>query len=240
MSAQLGFASYGLALAAGGLSTLSPCVLPLLPILVAGASGAHRRGPIALAAGLMLSFTALGLFITTLGSSLGLEARAVRLAGAALLIAFGALLLSRPLQRRFESATARLTGAAGSLLPRIQGDSLAGQFALGALLGVVWSPCVGPTLGVAITLAGQGQDLPQAALVMALYGLGASAPLIVLGSASREALGRLRGRLGSAGETGRVALGALVVLLGLGILTGFEERVEGWALDHAPQWLTNI
>ena len=240
MASEFGLAGYGLALAAGGLSTLSPCVLPLLPIVVAAASDVHRRGPLALAAGLTLSFATRGLSTAVLGASFGLDSRAVRLTGAALLIAFGALLLLRPLQRGFELATAGLASAAGSLLPRIQGDTLGGQFALGSLLGIVWSPCAGPTLGAAIVLAEQRQDLPHVALVMLLYGLGASVPLLVLGSVSRQAMARLRARLVNAGERGRAVLGTVLVLLGLAILTGAEERIEAWTLDHAPQWLVNI
>ena len=64
-------------------------------------------------------------------------------------------------------------------------SGLAGQFAVGLLLGAVWSPCVGPTLGAASLLASQGKDLPQVALTMVVFGIGAAVPLILLGLLSR-------------------------------------------------------
>jgi len=70
---SFGPTTYGLGLLAGALSTLSPCVLPLLPVLLAAAAGAHRWGALALGAGLALSFTLVGIFLATLGASLGLD-----------------------------------------------------------------------------------------------------------------------------------------------------------------------
>lgn len=88
----------GLALLAGVLSTLSPCVLPLLPVVIGTAIGEHRHGPLALAAGLALSFVAIGLFVATIGFAIGLDQEVFRSAAAVLLIAVGGLLLLPRLQ----------------------------------------------------------------------------------------------------------------------------------------------
>ncbi|BCB27381.1 hypothetical protein SKTS_22670 [Sulfurimicrobium lacus] len=168
---EFGLASYSLALAAGSLSTLSPCVLPLVPILLASAVAAHRLGPYALAGGLALSFTVVGVFVASLGAALGLDQGVFRLIAASLLIAFGVVLLSARLQERFAVATSGLSGAGNTLLASVSLNGLSGQFMLGLLLGIVWSPCVGPTLGAAVTLASQGQNLGQVTLLMALFGI---------------------------------------------------------------------
>jgi len=235
-----GPATYGLSLAAGGLSILSPCVLPLIPILLGTAVAAHRLGPYALAAGLALSFTLIGVLVSSLGNFIGLDQAVLRSVGAVLLIGFGLVLVSVRLQERFAGATSNLSNIGQKVLAGVSPDGLSGQFALGLLLGVVWSPCVGPTLGAAITLAGQGKDLGQVTLAMALFGIGAAAPLLVLGLISRQAMARVRGRLLSTGKVGKQALGGVMVLLGVMILSGADKLFEIWILNLAPSWLVDL
>jgi cytochrome c biogenesis protein CcdA len=237
---QFGLGTYGVSLAAGGLSTLSPCVLPLLPILIGSAVAAHRLGPWALAAGLTASFTVIGVALAAFGVVLGLDATTFRGAAAAMMILFGLVLLSPALQRRLAVATSGVSAAGHGLLASIALNGLSGQFILGLLLGVVWSPCVGPTLGAAVTLASQGERLAQVMLVMGLFGVGASAPLVVLGFVSREAVVRVRGRLLAAGRGGSRLLGGVMLALGAFILTGLDKRVEAGLLDLAPAWLVRL
>lgn len=89
----LGPASYGLGFMAGVVSILSPCVLPIAPIVVGSALAAHRWGPIVLALGLTVSFTAVGLFIATAGFAIGLDAEWFKTVAASLLVVFGLVLL---------------------------------------------------------------------------------------------------------------------------------------------------
>jgi cytochrome c biogenesis protein CcdA len=233
-------ATYGLGYLAGLLSTLSPCVLPLLPILIATAVSAHRLGPYALAAGLTLSFSLIGLFIATLGFSLGLDPAVFRQGAAVLLVGFSVLLLSPALQRRFATATSGIGAGGDRLLARFRLVGLGGQFGVGLMLGLIWSPCVGPTLGAASTLAAQGRQLPAIALLMLLFGLGAGTPLVVLGSLSRAAMLKLRGRLMVAGRRGKLVLGGVMLLLGAAILSGADKRFEAWVVDASPAWLTEL
>jgi cytochrome c-type biogenesis protein len=229
-SAALGFL-------AGVLSTLSPCVLPLIPIVLAAAASEHRAGPMALAAGVAISFTALGLFVATIGFSLGLDAGVFRSVGGVLLILIGLVLVTPVLQTQFATAA----GPAGAWIDnRFGGFSsggLGGQFALGLLLGAVWSPCVGPTLGAASLLAARGEDLGEVALVMAAFGIGAALPLLLLGMLSREALMRMRDRLLAGGRRGKMTLGALLLVLGISIVSGLDKRLEAVLVDNSPAWL---
>ncbi|MBS0445823.1 MAG: cytochrome c biogenesis protein CcdA [Proteobacteria bacterium] len=235
---DFGAGTYALGYAAGVLSTLSPCVLPLLPILLATAAARHRYGPIALGVGLTLSFATVGIVVGALGLAIG--GGVVRITAAVALTVFGVVLLSPALQQRFADAGNRLTASGEGVLARLQGSGWEGQFAVGLVLGLVWSPCVGPTLGAASTLAAQGQHLGQIGALMLIFGLGAATPLIVIGSVSREALARWRGRLRSASAGGNRVLGILFVLLGVAILTGWDKHLEAWALDHSPDWLTRL
>ncbi|MGA2341884.1 MAG: cytochrome c biogenesis CcdA family protein [Steroidobacteraceae bacterium] len=235
---NFGPATYGLGLAAGALSTLSPCVLPLVPVLVAAAVNAHRRGPWALGLGLALSFAIVGLALAAAGAAI--DPDILRTTGGVLLAVFGAILLIPPLSELFARAAGALGNSGHQLLARITLDGLPGQFLVGALLGIVWSPCVGPTLGAATTLASQGKDLGQISLLMLLFGIGAAAPLILLGSLSRTALMRLRGRLLLAGRYGKQLFGLGVLGLGLLIVSGTDKTLEAWILDRSPAWLTAV
>lgn len=237
---ELGLASYGLSFVAGSLSTLSPCVLPIVPILLGTAVAAHRLGPYVLAGGLALSFTVVGVLIASLGGAIGLDQAALRTGGALLLLAFGFILMLPQLQERFAVATSGVSGAGQDVLAKVTLDGLPGQFLLGLLLGIVWSPCVGPTLGAAITLASQGESLGQVTLLMALFGLGAGVPLVVLGLLSRQALMKVRNRLLMAGKFGKQILGGVMLLLGGLILSGADKLFEAWVLGHAPAWLVQL
>ena len=237
---NFGAGTYGLGIAAGALSTLSPCVLPLVPVLLASAVNAHRWGALALGGGLALSFALVGTFLATLGASLGLDPDTFRFVGAVILAAFGLILLIPKLQDAFAASTSRLSDSGGQLLARVSLDGLMGQFIVGCVLGVVWSPCVGPTLGAATTLASQGENLSQIAVLMVLFGVGAAAPLVLLGFLSRASLMKVRRRLLDVGKFGKRLLG--LVMLGLGVLiaTGADKSLEAWILDWTPDWLTAL
>lgn len=228
---------YSISFLAGVLSILSPCVLPLVPILVGTALNTHRYGPFALALGLAISFTVVGVFIATLGASLGIDQEVFRVIAAALLIIFGIVLLSSTLQEKFASMTSSLSGSGQNLLNYVSTDSLLGQFLLGLLLGVVWSPCVGPVLGATITLASQGQNLAHVTLVMALFGLGAGLPLILLGLLSRQAMMKVRSKLFTAGKVGKRLLGTILLLVGILIISGLDKQIEGIIVAASPDWL---
>ncbi len=229
-----------LAFAAGLLSILSPCVLPLVPIVLGAAVTAHPLGALALAAGLALSFTGLGLLLALVGFSLDIDAGMFRLAAAAIMVALGVVLLVPSWQARLAAAGGPVSGWADRHFSGFASSGLAGQFAIGLLLGAVWSPCVGPTLGAASLLASQGHDLPRVTLTMAVFGVGAALPLVLLGLLSRATLMRVRASLMSAGKFGKGLLGASFIVIGLAIVSGADKRVEAALVDASPQWLTDL
>jgi cytochrome c-type biogenesis protein len=229
-----------LAFMAGVLSILSPCVLPILPIVLGTAASRHRQGPLALAAGLSVSFVAIGLFLATVGHTIGLDADRLRYFAASLIMIVGVVLLVPLLQARIAVAAGPLGNWADSNFAGSRTKGLAGQFWIGVLLGAVWSPCVGPTLGAASLLAAQGKDLGQVALTMFAFGLGAAFPLLGLGWLSRETMARWRGALLSAGSRMKSALGLMFLIIGFLIITGAEKRFEAFLVDVSPQWLIDL
>ncbi len=230
----------GFAFVAGGLSFLNPCTLPLLPIVLAAAASTHRFGSIALAGGLALSFVAIGIFVATIGFSLGIDGSGLQTVAAVLLVAIGLILIVPRLQAQVALAMGPLVNWADRRFGGFAQNSLAGQFGVGMLLGVVWTPCVGPTLGAVSVLAAQGRDLGQVALTMTVFALGAALPLILFGLASRQALIAWRGRLLSVGSGAKIALGIMLIAIGALILTGLDKPLMTALLDLTPEWLGNL
>lgn len=225
---------------AGVLSTLSPCVLPLIPIVLASAASEHRWGPAALAVGLAISFTAVGLSIATIGFAVGIDANLFRAIGGAMLAAIGLVLVMPSLQARVAVAAGSAGEWTQQRLSGLPTGGLGGQAGVGLLLGLVWAPCVGPTLGAASLLAARGENLGQVAATMLAFGLGAALPLLAIGSLSREAILCWRGRLITTGRAGKRLMGAILLLIGGLILTGLDKRAEAWLVEVSPDWLTRL
>jgi len=232
--------SLSLSFVAGGLSILSPCVLPILPIVLGAAASQTKWGPAALAAGLSVSFVVIGLFVATVGFAMGLDADLFRYVAAILMVAIGAVLALPRLAAPLATAGGPVANWADRQFDGLRANGMMGQFAIGFLLGAVWSPCVGPTLGAASLLAAQGRDLGEVAIVMLAFGAGAALPLLALGVLSRDAMMRGRQALASAGKGFKAALGLTFVAIGILVLTGLDKRVETALVEASPQWLTDL
>ena len=171
---------------------------------------------------------------------MGLDPDIFRTLAAVVLLVLGVVMVSERLQQRFAAAAAGLSSHGNDLLSGLKLDGLRGQFLIGLVLGLVWSPCVGPTLGAATTLASQGQHLAQIALLMALFGLGAGTPLVLLGALPRAGMARVSRAMSLTGKWGKLALGAAMILLAIAILTGLDKSFEAFIVDVSPDWLTRL
>lgn len=229
-----------LAYAAGLVVLLNPCVLPVLPILIGSALNEGRYGPAALTAGLVLSFCLFGFLILTVGFEIGLEQETARRAAAVLLVAVGLLLLSPRAQAVFARLATPLASGGQSLLNRLSGRGLTGQFAIGLLLGLVWAPCVGPVLGVAIASASQGENLAEAFATFLMFGAGVASILLAFAYVSRGLLALRSGGLRGAARWSKPVLGGILVAVGLAILTGLDKMAETAILAALPQWLVDF
>lgn len=225
---------------AGLLTLINPCVLPVLPIVLATAIQAHRFGPVAVAAGMSASFVALGMLVSVAGRSLGITEETIAQAGAVLMIGFGLILLVPRFSSQFATATAGVASGADGQLDRIDRSGLQGQFLGGVLLGAVWSPCIGPTLGGAISLASQGESLMFAAAIMASFALGVSTIILALGYGARSVIQKRQAWMRRFASKSRPAMGVIFIAVGAAILFELHKIIEFWAIETLPTWLIDL
>jgi len=225
---------------AGVLTLINPCVLPVLPIVLASALQAGRHGPLAIAAGMSISFVALGMLVATVGYSIGLTEERLSQIGAVLMMVFGLVLLIPQLNERFATATAGFSGSADQQINQLKPSSMKSQFFGGVLLGAVWSPCVGPTLGGAISLASQGESLLWVFAIMTSFALGVSSIILLLGYGTGEAIRRRQQQLRGLAERAKPIMGITFLLVGIMIFFKFHHVIEGWLLDILPFWLQDL
>ncbi|CUS47949.1 MAG: thiol:disulfide interchange protein [Idiomarinaceae bacterium HL-53] len=226
------FTSIPLAFVAGVLSLLSPCVLPMVPAVTASSMRASKSGLWFLAAGIAVAFALGGSLFTFLLLSAGISPQLLRTGAAFFMLFLAAVLLIPALNSWFSMLMAKVTPNA----PHVDGSSSASQFIVGSTLGLVWLPCVGPTLGAAIALASAGESMIFAFVVMLSFGLGTALPLLGIGYAAGKKLNALR----SSGKIGRILLGISLLALALMIFSGLDHVLERWAIEHLPDWTVSI
>jgi cytochrome c biogenesis protein CcdA len=225
---------------AGLLTLINPCVLPVLPIVLATSLQADRRAPLALAAGMSVSFVLLGLGVAAIGPGLGITEDVVSRVAAVFMAGFGLAMLLPAAGARFAGATAGIAARADSGMTWAAGHGLAGQFAGGMLLGAVWSPCIGPTLGAAIAMASQGADLLRAGAIMTSFALGVSTLILAIGFGARGWLGRNMPLMRRLAQRSKPILGATFLLVGVALWFRINHVVDAWMIEHLPTWLVDL
>ena len=206
---DLGLSSFALSFAAGLASVASPCVLPVVPLLVTGTTEDDRSRPALVVAGVAVSFTVMGVLVSLLGGAVGRLLPFLEKGVGLLVILFGLLLLADVnLFKRF--TWLQRVGAPG----RGRWSGLL----LGLSLGLVWIPCVGPMLsGVLATVATRGTLLAGVLLLLA-YSAGFAVPMLAVGYGSQALRRRVRA-VAAHPLLVRWASGLLLVAFGAVILT---------------------
>ncbi|MGH3104142.1 MAG: cytochrome c biogenesis protein DipZ [Gaiellaceae bacterium] len=204
----------GIGFLAGVITAISPCVLPVLPLLLAGGASGGRRRPYAIVAGLVASFTFFTLAAATLLDLLGLPQDLLRnLAIAMLFVVAATLIVPRVaylLERPFHFLTRRRAGDAG------------GGFVLGLSLGLVFVPCAGPVLAAVTVLAANREVDAQAVLLTLAYAAGAALPMLAIAIGGRRVSGALRAQM----VWLRPALGGVIAVTALAIALGVDRRFQ--------------
>lgn len=232
-------AELGLAWVAGSLTTLNPCVFPLLPLVLGGALQANRWAPVAMGAGMVATFAALGLLVGVAGDALGIDPDVIRLVGAWLLITFGLVMLVPALNERFTRLVTPLASGAHAATTRLDSGSLGGAFATGGLLGMVWSPCSGPMLASALTMVATEGGAARGTMILGTFGLGAASVLVAVAYASRSGFGRVRGWVLTHMDKVKKGFGFFVLLVGVAILSGGDKWLEAQMVQLLPEgWIS--
>jgi cytochrome c-type biogenesis protein len=237
----------GLALIAGFLSTLQPCVLPLIPIVLGGAIYQNKYAPLYIGLGMVGFYTLLGAITGFIEPLFGFEPSEFKTIGAAMMVASGVILLAPHMLSRMNGAYSGALNFLNQKASSLSFDSPLSCVALGAILSLIWAPCAGPMLASALTLltsglmADSGTDLQsvlQGSVLLGLYGLGAALPLVLLAYITRTAFSRWRAGLMKAQSFLTKILGIFFLVFGLLILTGAMNKIEIYLLTILPEsWL---
>jgi cytochrome c biogenesis protein CcdA len=229
--------SLGLSLLAGSLTTLNPCVFPILPLVVGAAVQANRLAPLFMGLGMATAFASLGILTALLADAIGFDQESVRQGTALLLIVLGVTMVLPQAKGLFSRLVSPLANKANDLSGSLPQGSVLGAFGMGMLLGLIWTPCSGPLLASTLSLAAS-EGPARAGVMLGVFGLGAALPLVSIGYLSRSTLGRLRQWVLQHGDRAQQIMGGLLVAVGLLVITGADKVLEAWLVQLMPQaWL---
>ncbi len=224
-----------LAIAAGILTILAPCILPVLPFLLGTSGGRSKWRPFMIVAGFIGSFAVIGAAFATAGTFLGISNDALRTIAGVILLFCGAALCFEKLYEKLSIKIQPLLAKLGSSVSHgsaLKTDALSG-LAVGASLGLVWTPCAGPILATIITLAARTSDYVTTALLFFAYALGAGIPMLAIAYGSRHLQEKLRAA-GRWRSIFNMIFGLLIIAAAIGILTGYDQVAQAWLVAHLP------
>lgn len=222
----------------GVLTSISPCILPILPLIIGSSLQKNKLAPLFIAMGLVLSFSLVGTIIVYLSSALGFDSGVIRSLGGFILLLLGSTLIFTSSQVLLQKLLGPIANIANQYTEKFNLDNLLGQFILGVLLGFVWSPCIGPTIGLAIGLAANSSTLLKAMTLMFMFSLGATLPLIIVAYGSRQFFYKRRSTIIYFGNKVRIFMGIILLAIAISILTDFDKEIEAKILRCLPgNWI---
>lgn len=226
-----------IAFVSGILTVFSPCVLPILPIILSSGLDGNKRRVQGVIVGLVISFTLASLLLASIVSLLGLSADFIRELAVFLLVIFGLSLL---IPKLWEVVQAHIEKHWKLKLVKSNNSGFVGGLVTGFSLGVVWSPCIGPLVAAVASLAAVGSWSLDSALIVFVYALGTAVPLyaIAFGGAS------LSSRLGvfkTNNQQLRQVFGLIILATAMFIYTGADRTLQAWTLDNLPEsWTLQV
>lgn len=222
-----------LALLAGVLTIASPCVLPILPIVLGSTlQRINRTRPLFIVAGFVLTFAVLGMLLASASQHVVIAHETLRLTGIGMLMLTGLLMLWR---QPYEWAMARVGGLLNRVGPAAGASDRGnlGGFLLGMSLGAVWTPCAGPVLASILVLVAKAQDVGWSTTLLILYAIGAGIPMLVIAYGGQFIATRVRV---VARYTNRLqqVFGVLILLTGLAIYFQYDVLIYASLADILP------
>ena len=216
---------------AGIVTILSPCILPILPIVLSGSVGGHRR-PLGIVLGFIFSFTFFTLFLALIVRSFGISADSLRFISVIIILLFGIALVLPAAQKISEILFSKLSNK----MPT--GNSGTGFFSgilIGISLGLIWTPCVGPIIAAVITLAATASVNSQTILITLAYSLGTAIPMFFIMYSGRKIFEKVPWLLKNTAKIQRV-FGVLMILTALAIYFNIDRKFQTFILDTFPQY----
>ena len=197
------------AFGAGILSVLSPCILPLLPAVLASSTGKGKLRPLAIVLGVSISFTLMGVVTSAFGAVFQAYIGQLKILAEILIITMGiAMLFEISLFNAF---------AKFPLLAGIRDESLISGLLLGLSLGVLWIPCVGPILGSILTMVALEGNTSTGAITLSIYSAGFAVPMLLLAYSAHLSTSKIKlmSRYDAAFKKGA---GIVLILVGLSMV----------------------
>ena len=224
---------------AGIITVLSPCILPILPIVLTSSIGGVNTGksrPAGVVIGFILSFTFFTLFLSTIVRLSGIPAETLRFVSVLVVAGFGISLLIPQFQVLVERLFSKLAG----FMPSTQGRTgFGGGLLIGFSVGLLWTPCVGPILASVISLAITGTVTFDAFLITLAYSLGTAIPMFLIILGGQSALRRVPWLLSNLGHIQKV-FGVLMILTAIGIFFNIDRKFQTFILQAFPQYGTGL
>ena len=223
----------------GVITILSPCILPVLPIVLSGGVGGGKARPFGVLAGFVVSFTAFTLALSAIVQALGIPVDALRIVAVVLIILFGVVMLVPWLRNRFELLTSRIARRSGKAPDTQRRNGFWSGVVVGLSLGLIWTPCVGPIMASVISLAlTQHVDGGSVSITLA-YTLGTSIPMLGVMLGGRALLNRVPALTRNAGSIQKV-FGALMIVIGVAIGLGWDRQFQTFMLRALPGYGTGL
>lgn len=225
----------------GGIITiLSPCILPVLPIVLSGSLTGGRKRPLGIVTGFILSFTFFTLFLSAIVKATGISADSLRYIAVFTLIIFGISLFLPKFQVLMEQVFSKLSSFISSKTSKNnQSNDFLSGIPIGASLGLIWTPCVGPIIASVITLAATSQVTSSALLITLAYSLGTALPMLAITYGGRQLLQKNTWLLNNTSKIQR-GFGVLMVLTAIGIFFNIDRTVQTYILTAFPQYGTGL
>lgn len=225
-----------IAFGAGIVSVLSPCVLPLVPIIMVGSIGSHRFRPLAIVLGMITSFTLLGIIAGAFGAMIQPFLELLKILAIFFIIFMGVFLLYDKMEMYLFQIMNRfkISMPAGGGFGGKKNESLFGAFFIGLSLGIVWIPCVGPILGVILTMVAVEGDIFNGGFLLFIYSLGLAVPMLILAYGTQTSAKKLQ-NVTKGGVVIRRILGIILILAGLTFLFGWDRAIQSALLPYFPE-----